>query len=404
MALSMLTHQQALDEVLQRAMPLEAISVPVGQALGRVLAESVHADTDEPPFHKALMDGFAIRSEDLPGGRGVLRVGGRITAGDEAIAEMRPGEAVQIMTGAMVPPGANAVVMVEQTHRLPDGTIEIADETLKAGQHILWRASVMRAGQPVLKPGRTLRAAECGVLSMTGRTDVAVHRPVRAAVLCTGSELVEPDGAPESGQIRNTNGPVLQTLVTSAGGMPEYLGIAPDERDALAERIRAGLSADVLLVSGGCSMGDRDLVPPVLTEVGVEPVFHKVAVKPGKPVWFGVKDETLVFGLPGHPVSTIMSFELLVRPAFKRMMGLRDAGPDFLRAVLTKDYRIKSDRPTFLPVEVDYRHGRHEATPLESHGSADLYAVTHADGMLLFPAGEHFHKEGTELDLLLLGY
>jgi molybdopterin molybdotransferase len=396
----MLSVAEALAVVLQHTRPLPPETLPLGPAaLGLVLAEDVAADLDMPPYDKALMDGYAVRSGDLADGRAALAISDEITAGRTPRGPVGPGQAARIMTGAPLPDGADAVVMVERSRMCADGRVEIGERP-QAGQNILRRASEMRSGDTVLAAGAVLRPAELGVLATVGRTTARLHPAPRVAVLSTGDEVVEADQRPGAGQIRNSNGPMLTALAAHAGAAPRYLGIARDRVEHLRETVADGLCDAVLVLSGGVSAGKLDLVPAVFQELGVEAQFHKVLMKPGKPVYFGTRGERLVFGLPGNPVSALVCFELFVRPALRRLGGHADAGPRLVRARLVEDFAYRTDRPTYHPARLEADADGYRVRPVPWFGSPDLRGLTRANAFAVFPAGDHRHQSGQTFEVL----
>ena len=412
----MLSVAEARRLVLEHSASKPPIRVSLADCLGFVLAEDVPADADSPPFDKAMVDGYAVRAADLPGGCAELEVLEEITAGRTATRPVVAGGCCRIMTGAPLPEGADAVVMHERTTLIPSpgglGRVQINDERLRAGQNILRRAASFHAGQTVLRAGRMLRPLEIGLLAEVGHAVVNVLEPATVAVLSTGDELVTPDQAPRLGQIRNSNGPMLCAWVRRVGGRPVDLGIAPDVPEVLRARLAAGLKCDVLLVSGGVSAGVLDLVPGLLRELGVTEVFHKIRLKPGKPLWFGVRERsgaagtsTLVFGLPGNPVSSLVCCELFVRSALGRLAG-RDAGDLLLRpAQLTAEFTHRGDRPTYHPARLDCAGtAAARVTPLVWAGSADLYGLSDANSLAVFAAGDRTYAGGETIDVLPLDF
>jgi molybdopterin molybdotransferase len=377
-------------------------------ALGLVLAADVVSDLDMPPYNKSLMDGYAVRCADLPSGQGTLRVIEEITAGRVPRQALGEGQASRIMTGAPIPPGADAVVVVERTRMRDDGCVEIEDRPPHPGQNILPQGAEMGCGDTVLPAGTVLRPQEFGVLATVGRTTLTVFPPPRVAILSTGDELVEPAETPRAGQIRNSNGMMLVARTCRVGGVPRYLGIGRDDPSVLRPLICDGLKAHVLLLSGGVSAGKLDLVPGVLREAGVAAHFHKVEMKPGKPVFFGTArrpgggDPTLVFGLPGNPVSVLVCFELFVRPALRRLCGHAEAGPHLVSAVLSEDFAYRTDRPTYHPARLELSATGRSVRAVPWFGSADLRALTQANALILFPPGDHRHKAGQRFDVLSL--
>jgi molybdopterin molybdotransferase len=393
----MLTVAEAQAIVLRQSRPLAPkIARPV---LGAVLAEDIISDLDMPPHDKALMDGYAIRSADLAAARAMLTVIEEVTAGRMPARSLQAGQATRIMTGAPIPQGADVVVMIERTRPEGDRVI-IEDGGLRPGQNIMRQGREMRRGETVLDRGSVLRPQELGVLATVGRATVAMHPAPAVAVLCTGDEIVEAAQTPEPGQIRNGNGPMLCAQVARAGGEPNYLGIARDCLDQLRPLVLQGLRADVLVLSGGVSAGKLDLVPGVLQEAGVAPHFHKVELKPGKPVFFGTRGETLVFGLPGNPVSALVCFELFVRPALRRLAGHADAGPSIAKARLAEDFAYRTDRPTYHPAWLDTGEQGWRVRAVPWHGSPDLRGLTGANAFVIFPPGDHQHQAGQVFEVL----
>ena len=398
----MLSVAAAQDLILQHARPLPAVACPLDAALGHVLAEDVTSDLDMPPFDKSMMDGYAVRVGDLPGGEGTLTVIEEFTAGQTPKRALAPGQAARIMTGAPIPDGTEAVVQVERTQPAGDNRVWMNDAALKAGQNILTRGREMRAGEVVVPRGALLRPQEIGVLATVGRGSVQVVPRPKVAVLPTGDEIVEVDTRPGPGQIRNGNGFTLAAQVARAGGVPASLGIVRDTADDLRAKIEPALQYDIVLLSGGVSAGKLDLVPAVLQELRVEPHFHKVEMKPGKPLVFGTRGRTLVFGLPGNPVSTFVCFELFVRPAMRVLRGLSDPDHRLPLATLTADFAYRTDRPTYHPALLDAGPQGWSVRAVPWFGSPDLRGVTGCNCLVLLPPGDHQHRAGQQFPVLRL--
>jgi molybdopterin molybdotransferase len=396
----MLAVSEAQAIVLQHARPLPAEGTPLSsQALGLVLAEDVASDLDMPPFDKALMDGYALRAADLTEAGGTLAVIEEVMAGSTPTRPVGPGQATRIMTGAPMPEGADAVVMLERTHAL-HGKKVLLEDLARPGQNVLARGEEMRRGQTVLSAGAVLRPQEFGLLATVGRVSILAHPRPRVVLLSTGDELVDAAQVPGPGQIRNSNGPMLAAQVLRAGGIPHSLGIGRDREDDLRALITQGLRSAILILSGGVSAGKLDLVPGVLQELGVQPHFHKVSLKPGKPVFFGTVEDTLVFGLPGNPVSSLVCFELFTRPAIRRLAGHAESGPFEVRAFLTEDFPYRSDRPTYHPAWLEYRETGWSVRPVPWFGSPDLRGLTRANSFVILPAGDHLHRAGKPMAVL----
>lgn len=401
----MLSVSDAQAIVLRHAEALPPVTTPLNTAaLGLVLAENVASDVDSPPYDKALMDGYAVRSADLPTGSGTLAVTEEITAGQTPKRGVGRGEAARIMTGAPVPAGADAVIMVERTELLEDARVQISDKPPQPGQNVLPRGREMRAGEVVLAAGSVLRPQELGLLASVGRVEARLIPPPQVAVLSTGDEIVDAPERPGPGQIRNGNGPMLMAQVARAGGVPRYLGIACDTLDSLLPLVKQGLRANVLVLSGGVSAGKLDLVPGVLQQLGVAAHFHKVEMKPGKPVFFGSRGATLIIGLPGNPVSALVCFELFVRPALRRQRGHADAGPLLVQARLAEDFAYRCDRPTYHPAQLETRDSGLHVRPVPWFGSPDLRGVLPANAFVVLPPGEHRHLAGQVFQVLSTEY
>jgi len=395
----MLEVTAALEIVLGRAAALPAEVVLLPQAAGRVLAEPIASDIDSPPYTKALMDGYAVRSAGTGPGT-TLTVIEEVAAGRMPTLVVGPGDATRIMTGAPIPDGADAVIPHEETEAVGD-SVRLR-RGVKSGESILPRGREMREGEVVAPVGTRLTPQAIGLLAAVGRTSVRVHRAPRIAILATGDELVEAVERPGPGQIRNSNGPMLWALAGRAGAAVEYLGIAPDERDGLRRLVARGLdAADVLLLAGGVSAGKFDLVPEVLKDLGVTAHFHKVRLKPGKPLLFGSRESTLVFGLPGNPVSSFVGFELFVRPALRKMTGDAIPGPTFVPVPLVAPLTARNDRPTYAPARLETAGG-FRVRPGDWFGSADLRGLLAADALVSIPAGGVQLAVGEPLPTLLL--
>jgi molybdopterin molybdotransferase len=380
----MLTVQQALDIVLSAVPAPKTVEVSLASALGRVLAEECASDLDMPPFDKAMMDGYAVRSADA----GPLEVIEEVPAGKVPAREVGPGTCTKIMTGAPVPSGADAVQQVEKTSR--DGTRVTLQSPVKPGQNIARRATDMRTGEVVLRPGHRIRAAEIGALAAIGRTRVLVGAKPRCAVLATGDELVAPEVKPGPGQIRNSNTSSISAQVRSLGLECEDLGVVRDDREAIRSAIREGLKRDLLILSGGVSAGDWDLVIPALEAEGVKIAMHQVLIKPGRPFCFAPG----VFGLPGNPVSSFVIFEVFVRPylGFPRPR---------IQARLDSEIRQKIERVHFLPARVRFEGAETVAETVPWQGSADLFALTKANAFVVVPV-QTTYTRGDRVECMLM--
>jgi len=385
----MISVDEAQEAVLTRVRTLAAEKTALGQADSRVLRAPVVADRDQPPFNRAAMDGFAVRSLDARVPKARLRVVGEVRAGVWPERPVDEGEAMKIMTGAPVPEGADAVVQIERTRLLGadvDAASEVELETaVQAGQNIVPRGSEAVRGAVLLSEGIRIGSAQFAVLAATGTVAPLVSRVPRVALLVTGDEVIEPAGNPEAAQIRNANGPSLCAALRRAGCLPIDGGIVPDDPVRTREAIERALAVgpDALILSGGVSAGDFDFVEEVLGALGTTLHVTAVRVKPGAPFVFGTRGDTLVFGLPGNPVSAQVTFELFVRPALLKMQGAACFQRPLLEAVLEGALTNRSARRNYLPVTVS-RIGRGlRARPVVTQGSGDVAAHARADALAI---------------------
>lgn len=405
----MISIDEARTRILEATTSLPPSETMLVHAVGLTLARDATSDVDSPPFDKSMMDGVAFRFEDFMRGQRKLRMIGEVRAGSDGAYEVASSQCVSIMTGAPIPPGADTVVMIEETESgmVDDNpVIAIQSEAVKKGQNILRQSATMRQGQTILPTGHILRPHDVGVLAEGGAAHcLAVPRPV-ISVIATGDELVPLDEKPGPSQIRNSNSPMLAAMAAKYCGSIYDIGIVPDDLDRLRSAITCGLESNVLVLSGGVSAGVADLAPQVLRDAGVEQVFHKVAIKPGKPLWFGVlkrddRPNTLVFGLPGNPVSSMCCFHVFVRPALLKMAG-RGTDERSLSAKLKTGHRHQPGRTVFWPSYVDDQaHGR-QVTPLPWKGSADLLTLSQANCFTIFPGDRETFDAGETMQIFPL--
>lgn len=395
----MLSVEDAQAQVLARARPLETELLDVRSALGRVLAEPVVSRRTIPPWPNSSMDGYAVRAADTEAAPAVLRVTARIAAGMVPDRPIGPGEAARIFTGAPLPEGADAVVPQEEVEADGDG-IRVR-RPVERGAWVRPRGEDVQAGERVLEPGRRLGAAEIGLLATLGHSPVRVHRRPRVAVLSTGNELADLGTEPGPGQIPNTNSYSLAAQVLEAGAEPLNLGVAGDDVDALESRLRWGLTADVLLTSAGVSVGELDLVREALARIGATLHLWQVAMRPGKPITFGTLGDRLVFGLPGNPVSAMVTFELFVRPALRKMSGLAQLFRPRILARAGETIANPGSRRGYLRVRLEADPGGYTARLTGDQGSAILRSMVLADGLAVVPPQTVIQKNET-VEVILL--
>lgn len=397
----MVAVDEALRIVLDKTEVLDTEAVELGDGLGRVLGEDVCSDLEMPPFDRAMMDGYAVRAADVAQAPVRLRVAGQVRAGQLPDLALQPGQAVQVMTGAPVPAGADAVQQLEKTRAEADAVDVLA--AVEPGQNIAPRASEVARGQRVLEAGVTIDPPTIAVLATFGKARVRVGRRPTAAVLVTGDELVDAGARPTGAQIRNSNGYAVTAQASSAGARVLPLGVVGDELNAIAAAMERGLQADLLVVSGGVSEGAFDLVEGVFARFGVEVFFTKVSIKPGAPLVFGRRGRTLVFGLPGNPVSAQVTFDVFARAALLRMQGARTVSRPRVEVELRSTLRNKSRRTAYLPVRVRLEGGRLMADGILSKGSADVTAYAQANALAILEAEREHAAAGERALALLLG-
>ena len=398
----MLTFEEARRKVIEqlgvRKGPRATEQVRVGDALGYVLAQEVKTDREYPPFNRATRDGYAVFAADAKAGA-TLKCTGEIKAGDRVTKELWAETCVQIMTGAAVPSGADAVVMIEHTKR--DGEEVRFERAAVTGQNFVPRGSEARAGQTLLMPGMKLGYAELALAAQVGAAELKCAQKPRVAILSTGDEIVPVDSIPGRFQIRNSNSVSLAAQVRLAGGKPVLLGNAMDREDDLSSKIRRGLQEDLLVLSGGVSMGKYDLVEKVLRELETEFYFDEVAIRPGRPAVFGKCGEKFVFGLPGNPVSTMVTFELFVVPAVDLLSGAEARGLPIVEARLGEAMNEKPGLTHFLPARMEGQGAEREVKALKWQGSGDVPALGRANCFVVVPAEKEKLAVGERVEVIV---
>lgn len=395
--------EEALGIILSEVKTLEAEKVEISSSLERVLAEDVYADFDIPGFDRSAMDGYAVMAGDTSSARSdrplILEVIADLPAGYRTKKILREGKAVRIMTGAPLPQGADAVVMVEDTKE-EENRVRIFRK-VKPGGNVSFAGEDVKKGELVLKEGSLIRPAEVGMLAALGKEKVMVRKKPTVAIISTGDELAKVGDRLEEGQIYDSNSFALFSQVMKCGAVPQRLGIVPDKKEELILKIQEGLSFNVLLLSGGVSVGAYDLVKEATEEAGVKILFWKVAVKPGKPTFFGIRDHALVFGLPGYPVSSMLNFENLVKPAIYAMLGRKERRIQ-VQAYLQSSVRSKDKRRNFIRVKLVREKDKYRAVPAPSQKSGVLKSMVWADGFIVVPEEIEEIKKGEKVQVQLL--
>jgi len=373
----MISIEDALKTILSHISVHEAEEVPLFLALHKIIPHDQIAPWDIPAADNSAMDGYAFCHAALAGN--ALEADGFLPAGELRAAAVPPGKAVRIMTGAQIPPGCDTVVPIEDVEE-ENGRLRVGD--IKAGANVRKRGEDIRQGNVVIPAGSLLRPQEIGMLAAMGRVSVEVHRVPQVAILSTGDELLEPGSSPVPGKIINSNSYSIAAQVFDAGGVPVLLGIAPDTLKATCDKIAAGLAADVLVISGGASVGDRDFVKPAIEQLGGSIVFWKVDMKPGKPLAFGLLQGKPIFILPGNPVAAMVSFELFVRPALLKAMGHQRVLRPRITARLQEPVSNKGTRPHFVRGIVSKHDSGYSVTTTGNQSSGRLSSLVEGNGLI----------------------
>jgi molybdopterin molybdotransferase len=385
--MKVITFEEAYNTVMSHVYVKGTETVSFIESLGRILAEDISSDMDMPPFDKATVDGFACRKADLENELEILET---IAAGTQPERVLSVNQSSRIMTGAAVPEGADMVFMVEDSVILPSGKVKYTGSFTK--ENIAYKAEDINHGDIILTKGQLIRPQEVAVMAAVGCTSVVVSKKPVVAVISSGDELVEPYSKPGISQIRNSNAYQLLTQLLRAGALGKYYGIAPDSREATYDLLKQAIEeCDIVLFTGGVSMGDFDFIPGVMESAGVDILFSRINVQPGKPTTFGIHPESLVFGLPGNPVSSFTQFELLVRPLICKMMGYDLIPVTFQMPMEVSFTRRIADRQAFIPVSFT-KNGT--VSPVEYHGSAHISALTLADGLISLSTGRKSIEKG----------
>lgn len=394
----MISIEEALEIVLSQAEPLPPMRVMLQGAKGHMLSESVFADMDAPAFDRSMMDGYALMASESGEGK-EIEVDGIILAGQFRSEPVPPGKAVKIMTGAPVPEGADSVIQVELTSEIGENRIRL-ETAIEPGVNIAKRGEEIKKGQEILPKGTIVDPAVASSLAIAGKPEPMVYSLPRVAILVTGSELVHPWGPVEPGKIRESNSYGLSAQSLLWGAVPVRIGMTGDDPEKLKAAISSGLKFEILAITGGVSMGDYDLIPDILREMGVEVLFHKVAQKPAKPILYGRFGKTHVFGLPGNPVANFLAFEMYVGPLIRRMAGEENYTPRWHKGISTGEFRVNSDRVHLKPASVELVEGVWMVQPAVTRGSADIFSIVGTNAFARFKEGRYSVPAGEEVQFL----
>lgn len=398
----MISVDTAIKIVADTVGPLPSRTVSFENTLGFCLAQDVQSDIDMPPFDRSAMDGYAVIAEDTAAAPVELTVIEDIAAGHMPTKRVSRGQASKIMTGAAVPEGADAVIKFEETEDLSGNNHVKILKPVRKGSNISRRGEDMQVGQTVLHKGMPIRSQEIGILATVGRTRVEVFSAPTIGIISTGDELVDAGCKPAIAQIRNSNGYSLSAQARRLKAEVEILGIVKDTKEEISSMLRRGLQKDILILSGGVSMGEYDLVGDVMKDLKTQIYFEKVALRPGKPVIFGKKDKTFIFALPGNPVASFVTFELFIYPAIRKMMGFTTIHRTILKASLETEIIVRRKRREYRPASLRMENNAWLVSPVEWHGSADLLATTRANCLLIVREDAEKLASGQLVDVIPL--
>lgn len=399
----MISVDEALSIVQNTAEPLPPQTIAVEEALNYILAQDIIADRPFPPYNRVSMDGYAVKSADFTHSVAKLKIANKIGAGEDFKGELKAGEAIKIMTGASCPKGADAVVKIENSE-IDSDFVKLTEPEIKPGLNLAMKGEDTPAGKILLKKGTRLTAACIAVCASTGNAKVQVYRKPTLRVISTGTEIVSSDQSPLDHQIRDCNSYTVRSLSSAMGVKAEFMGIGKDDKAILSKLIKKGLEADILVLSGGVSMGDFDYIPGLLAEAGVEKLIHKISIRPGKPVWFGKTDNgTYVFGLPGNPVSVQVTFKLFAETLIKKLCGYSSPEPYFLMMPLSETIYNNNEREYFIPARLDIKEGKTVITPVQIKGSGDFSNLAQSQGLIRCPIDTKLIEAGSIIHFLPWG-
>lgn len=395
----MLEYQEALKLVLNRTRALPSQKIKLEESFKRVLSSNIYSPLDLPPFNRATMDGFALSSRDFNHLPKDFKIIDTTHAGIQSQKIIRANQAIKIMTGCILPKEADRIIKIEDTQQIKKNIVRILRYSLE--KNIAFKGQDCKKGSLLLHKDKIIRPQDLSILASAGINNLKVFIKPRVSILATGNEIIESNVKLKPGLLINSTSLMLKALLDDLDIESKYLGIAKDNKKILKDKISQGLDADILIITGGVSMGEHDYVPCVLDELNVKKLFHKVKIKPGKPIWFGKKNNTLVFGLPGNSVSTLAGFILFIKPALLKMQG-QDAKLNIIEGLLDCDLKINQDRLSFSPSKVIFRNGQFNLSPIKFNTSADMKSVSESNSFLISKPGKYIFKKNSKVNFIWL--
>jgi molybdopterin molybdotransferase len=395
----MIDYKTALRLVLKEAKACQSQKIKLKDSFKRVCASNIYSSIDLPPFDRVTMDGFALRSRDLKLSLGDFEIIDVINAGKLSKKIIQKNQAIKVTTGCVLPKCADKVVKVEDTVLVKKYKVRILKNSFE--KNVAYRGQDCQKRDLLLKKNQINRIPELSLLASTGINNLKVFKKPKVAIIATGNEIIEPTSKLKPGFLRNSTSLMLKVLLNNLGVEDKYLGIVKDNKKILKDKIRQGLNADILIITGGVSMGERDYVPEILHDLKVKKIFHKVSIKPGKPLWCGKKDNTLVFGLPGNPVSSLVSFKLFIKPLILKMQG-QNYKLNIFQGLLKRDFKVNQDRLSFNPCKANYINGQFKLSPVIFNSSGDMKAISESEGFFLARPGSYVFKKNSKIDFIRL--
>ncbi len=390
----MISFNEALKKIMQHTAVLKTTKIPIEKSVGMILAENLYSNIAMPPFNKSAVDGYALKAGDIKTIPAILKNLNSIKAGQSFTGKLQTGECVKIMTGAPLPKGSDSVVMVEFTKTHGDKIT--VSQVLKKGANVCLKAEDLKRGQKILTKGAEIKTSHVAIMAAAGKKYIKIIAAPRATILSTGGEIIPAGRKLPKNSIYNSNGPMLEAMFNSDGIRARFIGIAKDDKRDLSKFIKKGITSDIFLISGAVSVGDYDFVPEVLRKLKVKQIFHQVKIKPGKPLFFGIKNKTIIFGIPGNPLAGFLAYQIFIRPALLKMKGCKNCYPVFRKGILKKPFHRQNKRKHFALIKITKKQNQYYLSPINSHGSGDVASLSKADGFMIIKENSRALNKNTK--------